>query len=664
MIPLRSSNIEDENGNLCKSGSLVQERWRRHFSNILNIESAFEVDEITKLQQRPVKEELANPPSRQEIWEAVGKMKNGKAGGESGILPEMLKAICDEKEILEMLLSLIHQVWEECRVPSDWCNAVLIPVPKKGNLKKCDNWRGIALLDVVGKMVARILQERLQRLAEDVLPESQCGFRKGRGCMDMIFTIRQLVEKSWEHNSKCYYSFVDLKKAYDSVPREALWMILQKFGVPGSIIRLVRSFHQGMSAKIRIEGSLLEQINVNNGLRQGCCLSPVLFNLFSCAVLEHWKQKLNGVDGVGVHLCYKYDQKLFRRYIKNASHCLLSDCLFADDGALLASSRAGMELSIKEYQSTCSSFGLTVSAPKTKHMVSGRMTVESDRESISVDGGDLCCVEEFPYLGSLIAASGRMDVDVERRIIRASQAFGALKKSVFRDKNLTLNTKRKVYQACVLSILLYGAECWIPLKMHIRKLNTFHHRCLRAILGITNRQQWHERITSATVRRRWGNEECIDQMVKRRRLEWLGHIARMPDNRIPKKVFFGWLQQPRPQGGPRRRWKDIIRQDLKDIGIDEGQWYNEAVTSRESWRALCRQSLDKVPDGRAAELFENVVFCQTCSRCFRRESDKKRHKCLDERSKPVHLQKGAIKCMTCNKWFKSKGGLSVHTCRS
>ena len=158
-------------------------------------------------------------------------------------------------------------------------------------------------MDVVGKMVARILQERLQRLVEDVLHESQCGFRKGRGCMDMIFTIRQLVEKSLEHNSKCYYSFVDLKKAYDSVPREALWMILQKFGVPGSIISLVHSFHQGMSAKIRIEGSLTEQIIVNNGMRQGCCLSPVLFNLFSCAVLERWKQKLNGVDGVGVHLC-------------------------------------------------------------------------------------------------------------------------------------------------------------------------------------------------------------------------------------------------------------------------------------------------------------------------------------------------------------------------
>ena len=82
-------------------------------------------------------------------------------------------------------------------------------------------------------------------------------------------------------------------------------------------------------------------------------------------------------------------------FTKNANQCLLSDCLFADDGALLASSRMGMELSVRDYQSTCSSFGLTVSAPKTKHMVSGRMNVESDRESISVEGGDLCCVEEF-----------------------------------------------------------------------------------------------------------------------------------------------------------------------------------------------------------------------------------------------------------------------------
>ena len=86
----------------------------------------------------------------------------------------------------------------------DWSNKALVTIPKKGDLSSCDNWRGISLLDVVGKMVARVLQERLQELAEDKLPESQCDFRKGRSCEDMIFTVRQLVEKSWEHIAKLH----------------------------------------------------------------------------------------------------------------------------------------------------------------------------------------------------------------------------------------------------------------------------------------------------------------------------------------------------------------------------------------------------------------------------------------------------------------------------
>ena len=97
-------------------------------------------------------------------------------------------------------------------MPREWADATIIPIPKKGDLSVCDNWRGIALLEVVGKVVARIIQARLQKLAEEELPESQCGFREGRGCSDMIFTVRQLVEKSIEHRSKQFIIFVDLKK--------------------------------------------------------------------------------------------------------------------------------------------------------------------------------------------------------------------------------------------------------------------------------------------------------------------------------------------------------------------------------------------------------------------------------------------------------------------
>ena len=92
-----------------------------------------------------------------------------------------------------------------------------------------------------------------------------------------------------------------------------------------------------------------------------------------------------------------------------------------------------------------------------------------------MEGGVIENVEEFPYLGSVIASSGTVDADVETRVAKASRAFGAFRKPVFMDKNLRLETKRRVYDVCVLAVLLYGSECWTPLKRHARKFNSFHH---------------------------------------------------------------------------------------------------------------------------------------------------------------------------------------------
>ena len=100
--------------------------------------------------------------------------------------------------------------------------------------------------------MARILQERLQELAEEELPESQCDFRKSRGCTDMTFAVLQIVEKSLEHKTKSFITFIDINKAYDYVPRVALWIVLGKLGVPASTIQLVCSFHTRMKAKIHL----------------------------------------------------------------------------------------------------------------------------------------------------------------------------------------------------------------------------------------------------------------------------------------------------------------------------------------------------------------------------------------------------------------------------
>ena len=130
-------------------------------------------------------------------------------------------------------------------------------------------------------MVARMIQNRLQVLAERELPESQCGFRRGCGYTDIIFTITQLTEKAIEYWAKQYLIFVDLKKAYDSVPREVLW-------VPDHLIDIIRSFYDNMKAKLWVDGKMLREIEVENGLQQGCTMAFALFNLCACVVAERW----------------------------------------------------------------------------------------------------------------------------------------------------------------------------------------------------------------------------------------------------------------------------------------------------------------------------------------------------------------------------------------
>ena len=234
-------------------------------------------------------------------------------------------------------------------------------------------------MDVVGKLVARVLQERLQKVAEQELLESQCGFCKGRSYSDMIFTVRQLVEKTIEHGAKLFLVFVDLEKAYDSVPRAALWHALHKLGVPTLVIDIICSFHKGMKAKVRVNGKLTEAISVENGLRQGCTLAPVLFNLFACLIYERWSSRVASLEGVGTLLLYKYYGKLFRRSTRQACKRQVLDGQFVDDAVLFAGTRTRAEHALMLYQEVVGAFGLKVNLQKTKLMAVGPGIEDGER---------------------------------------------------------------------------------------------------------------------------------------------------------------------------------------------------------------------------------------------------------------------------------------------
>ena len=212
-------------------------------------------------------------------------------------------------------------------------------------------------------------------------------------------------------------------------------------------------------------------------------------------------------------------------------------------------------------------------------------------------------------------------------------------------------------------VLLYGGECWIPLKKHQKSLNNFHHHCIHTILGITCTQQWEEKISSRMMREQWGNEETITTKLMRRHLKWLSHQTRMTPERIPKITLFSWLPQTHPQGGPRRRWRDLVKSDLKTVGIQERGWYEEAQ-HRKQWYVTCNEGLPRHhhDQQRRREMGSRDIKCSMCGWCFSRESDKARHKCIAEHQKPVQEQEGAVECWMCGHWLKSRGGLAVHRC--
>ena len=130
------------------------------------------------------------------------------------------------------------------------------------------------------------------------------------------------------------------------------------------------------------------------------------------------------------------------------------------------------------------------------------------------------------------------------------------------DKDLSLKAKRLVYRAVVLGVLLYGAETMTIKLAHSKKLEVFHNRCMRAILGITSSRQIMERISSVQIRKRFGLEETVEDVIAARRLRWLVHISRMEDSRLPKKFLFGRLSKCRPAHGTKMRWRDRAKKDV------------------------------------------------------------------------------------------------------
>ena len=269
-------------------------------------------------------------------------MSTGKAPGPDAIPAEIFKS--GGISLTKRLTDLFRSHWEKETLPQAFKDTFVHIYKRKGNKRKCDNHRGISLLSIAGKILARVLLNRLlKHLEQDHLPESQCGFRTGRGTIDMIFAGRQLQEKSMEQRQDLYISFIDLKKAFDSVSREGLWKILAKFGCPEKFVKMVRLFHDDLVARVLNDDGSSEPFQVTNGVKKGCVLAPTLFSMmFAAMLMEAFKDSPTGIP-----IRYRYDGNLFNlrrlRALSKVNETKIRDLLFADDCAFNAATEQEMQ---------------------------------------------------------------------------------------------------------------------------------------------------------------------------------------------------------------------------------------------------------------------------------------------------------------------------------
>ena len=300
--------------------SQILDRWTEHFDIVLNRPSTINDGAIDRLSQIETNMELDEPPTFQETSKAINQLSSGKAPGTDAIPAEIYKT--GGPMLTQKLTELFTSFWSKGSLPQDFKDASIVHLYKrKGNRQACDNHRGISLLSIAGKILARVLLNRLiKHLEQGLLPESQCGFRAGRGTVDMIFAARQLQEKCQEQHQDLFTTFVDLTKAFDTVSREGLWKIMAKYGFPPTIITMIHQFHDGMMAHVVDDSETSKEFPVSNGVKQGCVLAPTLFSLMFSAMLTDAFTH----DDPGVDIRYRTDGKLFNARRLKATYSSLT----------------------------------------------------------------------------------------------------------------------------------------------------------------------------------------------------------------------------------------------------------------------------------------------------------------------------------------------------
>ena len=349
------------------------------------------------------------------------------------------------------------------------------------------------------------------------LTDVQAGFRKGRGTRDQIANIRRIIEKVREFQKNIYFCFIDYAKAFDCVDHNKLWKILKEMGIPTC---LLRNLYAGQEATVRTGHGMTDCFQIRKGVRQGCVLSPCLFNLYAEYIMRN--SRLDETQA-GI--------KIAGRNINNIR--------YAYDTTLMVESEEELKSLLMKVKEESEKVGLKLNIQKTKIMVSGPIT------SWEIDGETVETVSDFIFWGSKITADGDCSHEIKRCLLSGRKVMTNLD-SILKSRDITLPTEVRLVKVMVFPVVMYGCENWTVKKAKHRKIDTFELWCWRRLL----RAPWTARRSNQSILKEISPGFSLEGLVLKVKLQYFGHLMQRVDS-LENTLMLGGI------GGRRRRgWQE------------------------------------------------------------------------------------------------------------
>lgn len=496
---------------------------------------------------------LAQPFTKEEVLEIIHRNKPGKAAGPDCIPSDFYKALSDFW--IDRMVDLFNRILREERTPTEWSSARLCLIYKKGDRHDPSNYRGISLLNNIVKIFTGVLANRIQLWCdeEDVLVDEQYGFRKKRGCRDAIFVLSSTINMNLRlPGRKVFVIFADLCKAFDTVSHEKLWVKLSNIGISRKIINILSGLYADANFFFMSNGEKSPKVKITKGVLQGDALSPLLFSLYINDLSKYLKEE--GLTGVSI---------TGRRDVLAIK--------YADDTALLASTRGQAQKTLDALKRYCDSNELIINVNKTKIMVFRKGGRLSKAIKFFLQGQAIEIVNEFNYLGVILSTSGLFRAAANNAIRKANLAIANVRRMLANSKLHTWEARMAVFKSIAEATLLYGAEIWAP--WHLKELEKVPSNFVKSTFGLLPS-------TPHYIIRKETGMNPIAPAALRRILKWWENILEQPENSLVQCCLRRLIDLDKSGGmSTELNWvskvKSIVKPSIQKLGLDEHQMRSE-----------------------------------------------------------------------------------------